>query len=95
MHERSLQVDREEDGQPDHVDIELTGDRGNEGQHDERDLEELKKEREKEYGDVQEYDEAGLSGWHVSKQRFDPDLSVQPAKDQCEERGAQKQEDDT
>lgn len=93
VHERGLQVDREHDGQPHHVDTHAPRDRSDERQHDEGDFEEVEKEGEQKDRDIEKDQEPDLACRQMPENLLDPDMAVEAPEHEGEERSAEQKKD--
>ena len=93
MHERGLDVDAEQQAEPDHVDVERVRRRQQQRHHDEADLEEVEEEREEEDEDHHEDQEPGAPARQRAQHVLDPAAAVHALEDQAEHRGADQDED--
>ena len=90
--ERSLQVHRDDDAEPDQVDVEFFGHRRQQRHHDEGDLEEVNEEAQRKHQDVHEDEEADLTPRQLVKQMFHPDVSIGRVESERKHGGADQDE---
>ena len=83
---------RQQHAEPDQVDAELFGDRADQRDHDERQLEEVEEEREEEDQDVDHDQEAELAARQAGQQVLDPARAVDGLERQAEDRRADQDE---
>src|SRR5262245_47236541 len=93
MHERGLHVHAQQHAEPDQVDAELRRHRREQRDDDERDLEEVEEEREEEHEHVDEHQEPDLAPGQVQQQLLDPQVAVDAAEHEREDRRADEDED--
>src|SRR5690606_22152990 len=88
MHERGLHVHGQQYPEPDEVDAELVGHRAQQRHDDERQLEKIEEEGKQKRKDADKDDEAPFTARQVDKQVFHPEVAVDAAEAERENRGA-------
>ncbi len=84
MHERGLHVDAQQYAEPHEVDAEFAGDRGQQRDDDEGDLEKIEEEGQEEHEDVDEHQEADDAAGQPGEHVFDPARAVHALEHQAE-----------
>src|SRR3970040_613653 len=92
MHEGSLQVDSQQNTEPDEVYAELVGNRREQRDDDERQLEKIEEEGEQKDNDVDRDQEAGLPPGKAREQALDLQIAVYASESGAEHRRADQDE---